>query len=57
MQSGVRPAVVFCGDLNSYPEAGVHSFITQKQISAKHADWYAGMKTANWLSWSHLTFL
>jgi len=39
----MRPAVLFCGDLNSYPESGLHEFLTQKQISEKNADWYIGM--------------
>jgi hypothetical protein len=38
----VRPAVIFCGDLNAYPEAGVHEFLTKKRILAKHAEWFAG---------------
>jgi len=40
---GLQPAVIFCGDLNSYPESGLHLFIMQKQISDRNADWYIGM--------------
>jgi len=42
---GIDPAVIFCGDLNSYPESGLHVFLTQKQISEKNADWYIGMES------------
>jgi len=37
--------VIFCGDLNSYPESGLHVFLTQKLISEKNADWYIGMES------------
>jgi len=44
IQQGIQPAVVFCGDLNSWPRSGLHEFIVTKRVSGKHADWYAGGK-------------
>jgi len=54
----LNPAVIFCGDFNSYPESGLHIFLTQKEVSEENADWYAGMTSRSlFVTWQCAFFV